>query len=547
MAKFRAQNLERNIPEEGQVFSLSTAPGYVFKRKGEGFLQLNPEDAQRFGISAPKFGITYGDLAQSLTGGFQRVTDPTPFRDTRITPGADISAIEATLRAQGLPAGSPVPGLTPGANIVAQPRIAPQSTIGVVAQGVADIQRRVDEIKGKPLTTASSAPTATPPFVEPQTPSVPSVSSIVGSALGTGGAGGVQLTSEQQKVQSDTEKTQQLYDILVGRSAYETEQKKAFGVPEKQDFIDDLTAQLMDLDFQAKAIPMQMQQQAEGRGITAAGLAPIETAALRKNAIQALGLSAQLAAAQGKLASADRRVKEAVEAKYGPIEAEIDAKLANLQLAQKSPAYTLAEKKQAAELELKITAQKEALNVAKTNEADVKKALNEAISNGLTDRKIMADIENSKDNNEAMMKVASYGYGTKKTERTQIAEIGGRKLLIDLDTGRTIKDLGASEGGGEKATNIINTRLYSVGLPFTIVSNKGKITDSHLTKLAKSGIPPTDAQEIMDEIVSGKSLEEIRQWMKSLGVDPKVLDTFMQTLQKEDSSGSKLDQILNKL
>lgn len=80
----------------------------------------------------------------------------------------------------------------------------------------------------------------------------------------------------------------------------------------------------------------------------------------------------------------------------------------------------------------------------------------------------------------------------------------------------------------------INDTLFSVGLPYTIVSNKGKLTDSHLNKLQKVGIPPQDAQEIMNEILSGKSLDEIREWMRSLGVDPKILDDFMTALQGEE-------------
>ena len=80
-------------------------------------------------------------------------------------------------------------------------------------------------------------------------------------------------------------------------------------------------------------------------------------------------------------------------------------------------------------------------------------------------------------------------------------------------------------------TKKINDTLYSVGLPLNVVSTKGIITNSQLTNLQKGNIDPTSAQEIMDYILSGKTLEDTRQWMKANGVDPKVLDTFMQTLQ----------------
>lgn len=112
---------------------------------------------------------------------------------------------------------------------------------------------------------------------------------------------------------------------------------------------------------------------------------------------------------------------------------------------------------------------------------------------------------------------------------TSVVEVEGRKLLVNNQTGATIKDLGATT-----VIPQVKNILYSVGLPITAVSDKGKITDSQLIKLGSGGIPPTDAQQIMDEIIKGKSLEEIRQWMRSLKVDPKVLDTFMTTIQGQE-------------
>ena len=82
------------------------------------------------------------------------------------------------------------------------------------------------------------------------------------------------------------------------------------------------------------------------------------------------------------------------------------------------------------------------------------------------------------------------------------------------------------------------TVLYSVGLPQQVVTNKGKLTDSNLTNLGTAGIPPDTAQAIMDYILKGTSLETIRQDLVSkLGTEAghKLLDTFMQTLQQNNS------------
>jgi len=114
-----------------------------------------------------------------------------------------------------------------------------------------------------------------------------------------------------------------------------------------------------------------------------------------------------------------------------------------------------------------------------------------------------------------------------------VREIVERDTLQERQLQETIRHNKAMEGNGISSENI-NTTLYSVGLPYTIVSDKGQLTDTYLNKLQKVGIPPQDAQEIMNEILSGKSLEEIRQWMRSLGVDPKILDDFMNALQGEE-------------
>lgn len=64
------------------------------------------------------------------------------------------------------------------------------------------------------------------------------------------------------------------------------------------------TAKIQGLNAEAQAIPIQAQQDAEGRGITAAGLAPITAGQLRMNALKALPLQAEALAAQAEVASA---------------------------------------------------------------------------------------------------------------------------------------------------------------------------------------------------------------------------------------------------
>jgi len=102
-------------------------------------------------------------------------------------------------------------------------------------------------------------------------------------------------------------------------------------------------------------------------------------------------------------------------------------------------------------------------------------------------------------------------------------------------------------GGGTTGTPDLATTLYNVGLPQTAVTDKGKLTDGNLTKLGKVGLSPNMAQEIMDAIIGGASLEQIRtalatQYGKDQGF--KYLDDFMQTLQGTTATGATSNEDL---
>ena len=86
---------------------------------------------------------------------------------------------------------------------------------------------------------------------------------------------------------------------LGGRAGAIATAEEEAGVPEFQKQLTDVSSQLIALQQEAKAIPLQTQEEALGRGITAGGLQPITTSRLRRNAIKALGLSAIGATLQG--------------------------------------------------------------------------------------------------------------------------------------------------------------------------------------------------------------------------------------------------------
>lgn len=148
----------------------------------------------------------------------------------------------------------------------------------------------------------------------------------------------------QETQQSDIIKqTQELYKQLSGESSYRAEQEQKQGLEALTKTKTDLSNQLKALQNEALQIPLQIQQEAVGRGVTAGGMRPVETAALRNNAIQALGISSLLEASKNNIATAQSFADRAVSQKFDPIEAEINANLKNLDLLSKDPSLTLAQ------------------------------------------------------------------------------------------------------------------------------------------------------------------------------------------------------------
>lgn len=155
------------------------------------------------------------------------------------------------------------------------------------------------------------------------------------------------LTPAQASAQDLTTSLEGLNKQLIGQSAYRTSLESTNDIAGKTQTVNDLTARLTTLKNEAAAIPMQLQQNAEGRGITAQGLAPIQQDALRNNSIESLTASAQLEAANGNLTTANTLIDRAVSQKFDPINEEINAAKANLQLILNSPEYTNEQKTQA--------------------------------------------------------------------------------------------------------------------------------------------------------------------------------------------------------
>ena len=155
------------------------------------------------------------------------------------------------------------------------------------------------------------------------------------------------MTEPEKQADTFSSQLMELQEGLLGESAYRTQLEEKRGMSDLIQTQSDLTAQLKALKNESMAIPLQVQQESEGRGRTAGGVAPIEASRLRKNAIQALTVNAMLEATNGNITTAQTLIDRAVAQKYDPIREQIAVKTKNLELIRNSEAYSAADRERA--------------------------------------------------------------------------------------------------------------------------------------------------------------------------------------------------------
>lgn len=302
-----------------------------------------------------------------------------------------------------------------------------------------------------------------------------------------------------------------LNNELAGKSAAQTAAENAQGLPALEQTVNDLTARSTALTNQATAIPLQEQQDAAGRGITAAGLAPIQTADLRNNAIQALSVNSLLESAHGNVTYAQSLADKAVAAQFDPIQAKITALTANLNLIKNDPQTSLEDKNRAqAQLDAQKT-QQDALDAAKANATAVNTVALSAATNVKnftptaaypTASQALDAIQKATTPAQAQAIATASGLVAPAKLDTSVQDIGGRKVLINNQTGETLKDLGAAtvtstvadqkSAALDNLTNIVTTNNNGKPLPGTngvpVIDSSGFITPQGLA-VALSAAP----------------------------------------------------------
>jgi len=313
----------------------------------------------------------------------------------------------------------------------------------------------------------------------------------------------IQMTPFQQSIQNS------LKDLTTPGSAYDTSGKSTFqntqnqtqDIAGKTKLVNDLTASFNDLSRQSIEIANNVQNTTSGLPITDRVQVGISNKLKSENALQINRLASQIETAKGNLTYAQTLADNAVKAKYDPIEANRQALIDNLNILMKSPQATIDEKNQAQKQLDYQNAQKTQEATDKQNMADVLKITNDAIANGLTDSKIISQLNTAKTPQDANAIIAPTGFGMSPTAaldaqykqaqiqkmQQDIATANATETTVSPDTLQGMlnvyKATGVLPSFGLGAKNPLRAQFYAA-----LGADGGLVTDANTNKAVRAGL-----------------------------------------------------------
>src|SRR3990167_3516315 len=192
-----------------------------------------------------------------------------------------------------------------------------------------------------------------------------------------------------------------------GQKEAQFKAEETVGLPDFRKQLGDISGQIQSLQKEALAIPLQIQEEFKGRGVTKAGVAPIEIGRLRENAIKSLGLSAIAQTLQGNVALAQQQADKAVELEFAPKQAQLDF----LKLAHEMNKDTLnrEDAKRSKALEIQLAERQRVLDKEKEDKDKIYTIRLEAARSG-ADSETIRQLQTAK-TPERALQVASYSLG----------------------------------------------------------------------------------------------------------------------------------------
>lgn len=313
-----------------------------------------------------------------------------------------------------------------------------------------------------------------------------------------------------------------------GKSAFQTEQNNLAGVDGIQQSINDLNTSALQLKNDTAAAKLQTEGAGGGapRFVVSADQANIDRAA----AVKALTLSSLSDVLGNNLVAAQHKADQAVAAKFGPIEAQIDAYTKNLQIIANSPSTSVQEKNQATQLQVALSEYSAKVADQKAQATAILTAAQDAAKNAQyftattqypTVASALSAIANAKDPASASAIAATTGMVTPPKLQFVSGTENQAAGYFNPDTGEFVR----TGGGGSNGSSLGISNPQLAGIASTILAS-GKFTAAQ-------------AAQVRSAINSGESpLTVIKNQAKNI-----MGQTEATTLTKYEASVKSLNDL----
>lgn len=366
----------------------------------------------------------------------------------------------------------------------------------------------------------------------------------------------IQPTTQEANTNISKSRTQRIIDTILGKGgsvdqsgnintdiAKNTANEQAiqnFGYANSADAykqLTDVNNQLNSLKKEALAIPLQLQEQAQGKGVTAGGLAPIQTGQLRQNTIKSLGLASIAETIQGNISTASTLAEKAVATEFAPLQAQLNAEMFNYQ--QNKDALDREDKKKSDLLNLQLQERSRLLTQAQDDKKLIYGWTAEAAKNGAPTL-LITKAQQSNNPSEVLSQLSGYmSDPTAKAQalanltktRTEITKLNNDIAEQKLSTTLTNQDASKYSGalsvilGSDKFTKEQkNALIKSV--------NQGQDPVSVIKNQAKNIMGQTEATKVTGFEVAKAQLDDVNTALKEYYANGGKTDIFRGNFEK---------------
>ena len=298
-----------------------------------------------------------------------------------------------------------------------------------------------------------------------------------------------------------------------GKTLEET--RSQYGLPEKEQQLTDIDKKIAEVEAGYARGEEAIRQKRVVKHLQTGEIAGLQ----RQKAIEMNTLYAERAAVSGDYDRAYKNLTTALDLKYKDKQNEITA--LTTQLDQVKDQMTEADKMVAERLKYQLSTAGTMLERQYKAEDEKNKTVL-----GLMADFAYAGVTPSDTIEQAMAKIQPYVTQDRMLELQKL-ELQKKQAKISATQASSQRKVSP-----QLSYDKISRALYKVGLPTSIVSQKGKLTKANLDALQAVQFSPSTSQQFIDAIIAGATLEDLRDELRKKGFDSSVLDIFMTTLQK---------------